>query len=167
MMLSLIVIVSTWRSLWSIFLSHQGCDTLSWTALDLLTSGSGCLSRLCSVGAAAWPQTLLLGQEVALLRSVLVLRNYSNLCKKAPSPVLHRHRVRGEGGLTTKQSGGRNRHIRGLVATSFMRRSGAVNTSVIEFIRANIFTTHCQPNEEPAISWFTLVFWLFGFMYLG
>lgn len=76
----------------SVSAHHQGRDTLSYTALDLLTSGSGCLSRLCSMRSAAWPQTLLLAQEAALLRFVLVLRNDSNVCKKAQSPVLHHHR---------------------------------------------------------------------------
>lgn len=61
------------------------------------------------------------------------------------SPVLH-HPVfilTGGGRVDDEAKGGRNRHSRGLVATSFMRRSGAVNPSVIEFIWVNTFTTHC------------------------
>lgn len=95
---------------------------------------------------ATWPQTLRPAEEVALLRFVMDLKkNDCKLCKQRArsSTIVMFSSLRGEGGLTTKQSGGRNRHSRGLVATSFMRRSGAVNPSVIEFIWVNIFTTHC------------------------
>lgn len=143
--------VSTEVTDWSIFLSQhvdKASDTLSWTRLDLLTSGTGCVSRLWDMWSTAWPQALSRprNSHCFLLHwfwetILMCVRKHWAL---SSTTTIVFSSLRGEGGLTAKQSGGRNRHTRGLVATSFMRRSGAFNPSVIEFIIDNIFTTHCQ-----------------------